>query len=72
MTPDAGTEQVVFVSAAGSYLSSNDVRAHFGLGGSGDAKLIEITWPSGTVDRLEHVKAGQILTVREGAGPGGK
>ena len=72
LTPDVGTEQVVYVSAAGSYLSSNDVRAHFGLGGSGYAKLIEITWPSGTVDRLEHVKAGQILTVREGAGPGGK
>ena len=72
LTPDVGTEQVVYVSAAGSYLSSNDVRAHFGLSGSGYAKLIEITWPSGTVDRLEHVKAGQILTVREGAGSGGK
>ncbi len=67
LTPDVGPKQDVFVSAAGSYLSSNDVRAHFGLGAAGHAKLIEITWPSGTVDRLEHIKAGQFLTVREGA-----
>ena len=31
------------------------------------AKLLEITWPSGIVQQLESVEADQILTVREKA-----
>ncbi|MEO8660078.1 MAG: CRTAC1 family protein [Bryobacteraceae bacterium] len=63
----AGAEQFVYVSTAGSYLSASDKRAHFGLGGNAVVKLLEITWPSGAVQRLEDVKADQILTVREPA-----
>ena len=53
------------VSTASSYLSANDKRAHFGLGKDTAARLVEISWPSGIVQKLEHVKADQILTVRE-------
>jgi hypothetical protein len=28
-------------------------------------RLLEITWPSGTVQRLEKLSADQILTVQE-------
>src|SRR5258708_2181996 len=62
-----GRQQSTFGSTAGSYVSASDKRAHFGLGLADKAKLIEITWPSGIVQRLESVAANQILTVREPA-----
>jgi enediyne biosynthesis protein E4 len=62
-----GLEQHAFASTAGSYLSANDKRVHFGLGRSPKVKLLEITWPSGTVQRLESIAANQILPVREPA-----
>ena len=30
-------------------------------------RLLEITWPSGTVQRLENVNADQVLTIKESA-----
>ena len=62
-----GSEQFGFVSTAGSYLSASDPRVHFGLARSRKAKLIEIQWPSGTVQKLESVPADQILTIVEPA-----
>ena len=53
------------VSTAGSYLSSNDKRAHFGLGSDNAAKSIEIRWPSGIVQKLENVHADQIVPIEE-------
>ena len=61
----SGDEQFAIVSTAGSYLSSGDKRVHFGLGAAKQVKLLEITWPSGEVRRLENVAANQILTVEE-------
>ena len=66
----SGAEQYGIVSLAGSYLSSSDKRVHFGLGRDESAKLLEITWPSGIVQRLENIAADRILTVREPAGQG--
>ena len=60
--------QYVTVSTAGSYLSSNDKRAHFGLGMANSADSVEIRWPSGIVQNLSNVAADQILRVDE---PGG-
>jgi hypothetical protein len=54
-----------YVSTSGSYLSASDKRAHFGLGSSKKARLVEITWPSGIVQKVESVAADQILTVHE-------
>jgi enediyne biosynthesis protein E4 len=61
----SGLEQHAIVSTGGSYLSSSDKRVHFGLGPSERAALLEVAWPSGTVQRLENIRANQILTVRE-------
>jgi hypothetical protein len=55
------------VSTAGSYCSSNDRRAHFGLGADKVARQIEIRWPSGIVQKLSNVPADRILTVEEPA-----
>jgi hypothetical protein len=57
--------QYVTVSTAGGYLSSNDKRAHFGLGSDTSATEVEIHWPSGIVQKLGAVKADQIMTVDE-------
>jgi len=62
---ESGAQQFIMVSTASSYLSASDKRAHFGLGKDKTARLVEITWPSGTVQKLENVKADQILTVTE-------
>ena len=57
--------QYVTVTTAGSYLSSNDKRAHFGLGTDPTAKSIEIRWPSGIVQKLENVRGDQVLKIDE-------
>jgi hypothetical protein len=65
LTAESGHEQYAMVTTGSSYLSSNDKRVHFGLGASSKVKLLEITWPSGKVQRLENLAADRILTVRE-------
>jgi hypothetical protein len=61
----SGAAQYLTVSTTGSYLSASDRRAHFGLAQDTTAKLIEIRWPGGIVQKLENVPADQILNVVE-------
>ncbi|MGO9493000.1 MAG: CRTAC1 family protein [Terracidiphilus sp.] len=61
-----GKVQVQEVLSGCSFLSSNDPRLHFGLGGATSAE-IEVRWPLGLVERL-HVSADQLVTLREGSG----
>jgi hypothetical protein len=56
------------VRAGGSYLSTNDVRLHFGLGSDAMMKNIQIQWPSGLKDELKNVPADAIYTIVEGQG----
>ncbi|MEX2261354.1 MAG: CRTAC1 family protein [Bryobacteraceae bacterium] len=65
LVSEAGLEQHAVVSTAGSYLSASDKRVHFGLGRDRAARLLEVTWPSGAVQRIEKIAADQVLTVRE-------
>ena len=51
-----------------SYMSAQDPRIHFGLGQRKTIESLEITWPSGVVDKLANVPIDQIITVKEGAG----
>ncbi len=51
-----------------SYLSSSELVLTFGLGSHPQADSIEIKWPSGQVDKLAKIAAGQIITVKEGYG----
>jgi enediyne biosynthesis protein E4 len=66
LTTSKGT-QFATVSTAGSYLSSNDKRAHFGLGSDAAAQSVEIRWPSGTVQTLKNVNGDRVLVVDEPA-----
>ena len=51
-----------------SYMSAHDLRIHFGLGRRKTIDSLEITWLSGTVDKLTNVPINQIITAKEGAG----
>jgi hypothetical protein len=56
------------VLSSGSYLSSNDKRAHFGLGPSTDGGAFEIHWPSGRLETVRVPAVDRIYTVSEGKG----
>jgi hypothetical protein len=56
------------VLAGSSYLSQNDLRLHFGLGAAREAEVLEVRWPSGKIETLRDVPAGQIVTIEEGKG----
>jgi hypothetical protein len=60
--------QTRFATAAGSYLSSNDKRLHFGLG-SAERANIEVLWPSGVRQRVSDIRSDQFLEIREPAKP---
>jgi len=53
------------INNAASYLSSSDVRLHFGLGDATSIKRIVIGWLGGTKQMLTEVGINQILVVRE-------
>jgi len=63
-----GFVQVEQAKGGMSYMSASDPRIHFGLGKRAKIASLEITWPSGQVDRLTNVPINQIITVKEGAG----
>ncbi|HEX4037604.1 MAG TPA: CRTAC1 family protein [Acidobacteriaceae bacterium] len=64
----ASGSQWYTVTTSSSYMSSGDVRAHFGLGREDLARTVEIRWPSGIVQTLHDVKGDRYLTIDEPAG----
>jgi hypothetical protein len=56
------------IKAGSSYLSQNDLRAHFGLGTATRADRIDIAWPDGRSESVANVGANQIVTIEEGRG----
>jgi hypothetical protein len=63
-----GIRQREDVLSGGSYLSSNDLRVHFGLGDATDAGSVEIHWPSGARETVKLPALDHIYTVTEGKG----
>jgi hypothetical protein len=64
----AGMRQRGDVLSGGSYLSSNDLRVHFGLNDATDAGVAEIHWPSGVRETVKLPAVNRIYTVTEGQG----
>ena len=58
-----GTSQWRTVDVAGSYLSSSDVRAHFGLGEITRIDRLDITWLDGTTHSVSDIPANRLLVV---------
>jgi hypothetical protein len=67
VTTSAGTESQMMRSGS-SYLSASELVLTYGLGQLNQADTVEIRWPSGQVDKLSAVAAGQTVTVTEGKG----
>jgi hypothetical protein len=57
-----------FVRSGGSYCSQSELPATFGLAGAASAGPLEVRWPSGAVDTVATVAAGESLVVEEGRG----
>jgi Na+-translocating ferredoxin:NAD+ oxidoreductase RnfD subunit len=58
-----GRSLVEELHAGSSYLSSEDPRAHFGLGGETKIAKLTIRWPDGRVSHLTNLAADRIVTV---------
>lgn len=61
-------KQWKMLRSGSSYLSQSELVLTFGLGAHSKADAIEIQWPSGQIDKLSNVNAGQTVTVQEGKG----
>ncbi len=47
------------------YCGQSDPRIHFGLGADEEVKLLEVRWPDGGLQYLEHVQADRRIKVRQ-------
>jgi enediyne biosynthesis protein E4 len=61
-------KQIDEVRSSSGYFSQNDLRVHFGLEKAEKVDLLEIRWPSGTVETFKDIKANQLIFVKEGEG----
>jgi enediyne biosynthesis protein E4 len=60
--------QIRDIKAGSSYMSQNDLRAHFGLGAASRADRLDVLWPSGRTETFSDVPANQIVTIEESKG----
>jgi enediyne biosynthesis protein E4 len=56
------------VNPGSSYLSSNDPRAHFGLGDVKRVDAIDVLWPDGTREAFAGRPVDQVVELRKGQG----
>ena len=56
------------VRSGGSYLSSSDLRLHFGVGAATKIDRLEVSWPSGQKDAATNLSVDRIFVVKEGQG----
>jgi hypothetical protein len=65
VTTASGRELYNHITSSIGFMSSSDLRAHFGLDQEKAIKGVEITWPGGAVQKLSNVNADQILKITE-------
>jgi hypothetical protein len=61
-------KQWKMLRSGSSYLSQSELVLTFGLATQAKADSVEIQWPSGQVDKLTNVNAGQTIIVQETKG----
>ena len=61
-------QQWQMLRSGSSYLSQSELVLDFGLGSAPRVDAIEVQWPSGQVDKLTNISAGQTIVVQEGKG----
>ena len=60
----AAPSLVRLVHTDGSYLSANDARLHFGLGGERLVEKLVVRWPDGREQIVDHPPVDRVLTIR--------
>jgi hypothetical protein len=60
--------RVAYVKTGSSYLSQSELPVTFGLGASGTMTSLQVTWPSGRVDKVSVAGPNRLLVIREGQG----
>ena len=69
ITVVAGAQRISQWSNPGSsYASSNDPRAHFGLGKAAAIDAIEVLWPDGQTESFAGGAADRLIVLRKGSG----
>ncbi len=63
-----GETQTQMLRSGSSYLSASELVLTFGLGPRAQAETVEIRWPSGQIDKVANLAAGQTVMVTEGRG----
>ena len=63
-----GEKQWQMLHSGSSYLSQSELVLTFGLGTRTKTGSVEVSWPSGQVDKLANVAADQTVTLQEGKG----
>ena len=63
-----GVVQVDQSKGGTSYMSASDPRLHFGLGKRNKIDSLQITWPSGQIDKFTDIPVDTIIAVKEGVG----
>ncbi len=63
-----GEKQWLMVKSGSSYLSQSELVLTFGLVQRNKADTVEVQWPSGQVDKLSNIAAGQTVIIQEGKG----
>jgi enediyne biosynthesis protein E4 len=56
------------VRSGSSYISSSDIRVHFGLGAATKIDSLHIRWPSGLAERFDGLSVDAVHTLKEGSG----
>ena len=67
VTVDGGRTLFNHATTSVGYASSSERIVRFGLGSSREAREVELLWPSGTVQRLQHVASDRVIEIREAA-----
>ena len=65
VTTKSGRALYEHVTTSVGFMSTSDKRVHLGLGQESEIREIEITWPSGIVQRIEHPSVDTLLHIEE-------
>jgi hypothetical protein len=65
LVSESGLGQWNHITTSVGFACSSDRTAHFGLGGSRSAKLVEIDWPSGVHQTMRGLSADRQIVVKE-------
>lgn len=63
-----GRVQIREIKTSGSFASSSDLRAHFGLGSTPSVESLEVIWPSGARQMITNVPSDRVVIVHEEKG----